>query len=91
MRWKSIGRLTYYDIDNIINDIKVLSETLYKQCNLLKRDTESERSIGYSLLEEYFYNLYKHLEQTQPYITNNLNDIPDIELKNNIFSALLSK
>lgn len=59
---------------------------------MLKRDTESERSIGYSLLEEYFYNLNRLLKEKQAYITNNLNDIPDIEFKSkNIFNCILTK
>lgn len=59
---------------------------------MLKREEEGERSIGYSLLEEYFYNLYKTLDEKQSYITNNLNDIPDIDLnRNNIFSFLLKQ
>ena len=59
---------------------------------MLKREEEGERSIGYSLLEEYFYNLYKTLEEKQAYITNNLNDISNIELnRSNIFNSLLTK
>lgn len=59
---------------------------------MLKREEEGERSIGYSLLEEYFYNLYKTLDEKQSYITNNLNDIPGIDLnRNNIFSFMLKQ
>lgn len=59
---------------------------------MLKREEEGERSIGYSLLEEYFYNLYKTLDEKQAYITNNLNDIPGIDLnRNNIFSFMLKQ
>lgn len=86
-------RLSYYDLDNIIEDIKELSNALYDRCNALKRETESERSIGYSLLEDYFYNLNKFLKDNQSYITTNLNDINGIKIKSdNIFNnAMLNK
>lgn len=86
-------RLSYYDLDNIIEDIKELSNVLCDRCNVLKRETESERSIGYSLLEDYFYNLNKFLKDNQSYITTNLNDINGIKIKSdNIFNnAMLNK
>lgn len=83
-------RLSYYDLDNIIEDIKELSNVLCDRCNVLKRETESERSIGYSLLEDYFYNLNKFLKDNQSYITTNLNDINEIKIKpDNIFNKLM--
>lgn len=83
-------RLSYYDLDNIIEDIKELSNVLCDRCNVLKRETESERSIGYSLLEDYFYNLNKFLKDNQSYITANLNDINDIKIKSdNIFNNVM--
>lgn len=83
-------RLSYYDLDNIIEDIKELSNVLCDRCNILKRETESERSIGYSLLEDYFYNLNKFLKDNQSYITTNLNDINGIKIKSdNIFNKVM--
>lgn len=83
-------RLSYYDLDNIIEDIKELSNVLCDRCNVLKRETESERSIGYSLLEDYFYNLNKFLKDNQSYITTNLNDINEIKIKpDNIFNKVM--
>ena len=84
--------LEYYDLDTIISDFKELIKKSENRCNVLKREYESERSIGYQILEDYFYNIKKILEENDKYITPNLNSITNLDLnENNIFYKMLTK
>lgn len=84
--------LEYYDLDTIISDFKELIKKSENRCNALKREYESERSIGYQILEDYFYNIKKILEENDKYITPNLNNITNLDLnENNIFYKMLTK
>lgn len=84
--------LEYYDLDTIISDFKELIKKSENRCNVLKREYESERSIGYQILEDYFYNIKKILEENDKYITPNLNNITNLDLnENNIFYKMLTK
>lgn len=85
-----MATLTNFDLDTLICDLKELTVAAQERCNSLKREYESERSIGFSLLEEYFYMLNKLLNEKQSYITNNLNNITDLNIKSeNIFNKIL--
>lgn len=84
--------LEYCDLDTIISDFKELIKKSENRCNVLKREYESERSIGYQILEDYFYNIKKILEENDKYITPNLNSITNLDLnENNIFYKMLTK
>ena len=84
--------LKYYDLETIVDDMKEIVEKAEKRCNELKREHESERSIGYQILEDYFYNVKKILEDNRKYLTTNLNDIPNLDIKDtNIFYKMLNR
>lgn len=84
--------LRYYDLETIVDDMKEIAEKSEKRCNELKREYESERSIGYQILEDYFYNIKKVLEDNRKYLTTNLNDIPNLNIKDtNILYKMLTR
>lgn len=87
-----ISTLKYSDLDDILHDTIELFEKAEKRCNELKKDTESERSIWYQLLEDYFYDVSEFMKEKNKYIVSNLNNIPDLKLRDdNIFNSILTK
>lgn len=84
--------LEYFDLEMIADDLKELFEKCEERSNELKREYEGERSIQYSLLEEYFYNIKKSLEDNRKLLCTNINNVTNIDLKDtNIFYKILSR